>query len=117
MMNGKLIFAHRVSYLLAHGEWPDCTDHLCRNRLCQNPAHLESVTVSENVKRGEGMMARNAHKTHCKRGHPLNGENVIVVRGSFRSCRECDRINHREVMRRRRRAAGVPIRGNRIADQ
>jgi HNH endonuclease len=43
--------AHRVSYFLKHGSWPDHTDHLCRNRLCVNPAHLESVTNRENQSR------------------------------------------------------------------
>lgn len=46
--------AHRVAYELTHGSAPEglVIDHLCRNRLCCNPAHLEAVTGLENVRRG-----------------------------------------------------------------
>ncbi len=52
---GKLIQAHRVSYKLYKGEIPKGLeiDHLCRNKLCVNPEHLEAVTHYENMKRGK----------------------------------------------------------------
>ena len=55
-------------------------DHLCRNRWCVNPMHLEPVTQKENVRRGIGLAARNAVKTHCLNGHPLSGENLLIYR-------------------------------------
>ena len=47
--------AHRLSYEHHIGPIPDglVIDHLCRNRSCINPAHLEPVTTAENIRRGE----------------------------------------------------------------
>ena len=52
-ITGRIFRAHRVAYALANGQIPDgfTIDHLCQNRRCCNPAHLEAVSVSENVKR------------------------------------------------------------------
>lgn len=92
---GKESLAHRASYRLYKGEIPEGLeiDHKCRVRCCVNPNHLEAVTHTENIKRGEyAATHRNRVKTHCMRGHELSGYNVIHKKwkGGFRrNCRKC----------------------------
>lgn len=83
--------AHRFSYELAHGAVPEglTLDHLCRNRPCVRPDHLEAVTDRENILRGESFAASNSRKTHCKRGHPFTSENTYRDRKNRRVCRAC----------------------------
>jgi 5-methylcytosine-specific restriction endonuclease McrA len=80
--------AHRVAYELLVGPIAHELDHLCRVRHCVNPAHMEVVTRLENVQRSS-----HGNQTHCKRGHPLSGDNlkIIVNRAGQRRCRICAR--------------------------
>ena len=87
---GKLYLAHRFFYERLKGPIPPglTLDHLCRNRSCCNPRHLEPVTSGENVLRGESWAGINSRKTHCKKGHPFNKENTYH-RKTGRGCRIC----------------------------
>lgn len=84
----KGLLSHRVAYELAHGPIPDGyeIDHLCFNASCVNPAHLEAVTKQENMRR-----TRPASKGFCKRGHPFDDENTLLI-GNQRRCRACSRL-------------------------
>lgn len=64
-------------------------DHLCRNRICCNPEHMEVVTPSENTKRQDHKERR---KTHCPRGHAYDEENTRRTKSGKRQCRACDRL-------------------------
>lgn len=104
--NGKNVRAHRVSYELIHGPIPDglVTDHLCRNRACVNPAHIELVTSRINTLRGYGRFAINARKTACVFGHPYTPENTYITRRNLRECRICK--TRRRIEWRQRERAG-----------
>lgn len=88
----RLVQAHRFAYELLVGPIPDGLelDHLCRNRACVNPDHMEPVTSRVNTLRGTSPAARNAVKTHCDAGHPLSPENTYVWNGQ-RACKTCRR--------------------------
>lgn len=90
-------YVHRIAYEEFVGPIPKglTIDHLCRNRACFNPEHLEPVTMRENLLRGNTRQAANAQKTHCVRGHPLSGDNLYVTKRGSRNCRECIRLSQR----------------------
>lgn len=97
---GKEKLAHRVSYELFEGVIPDGLDldHLCRNRICVRPAHLEPVTRQENLLRGQTIPAKHAAKTACPQGHPYDAKDC---RGA-RICMTCKREHCRNTARKRR---------------
>lgn len=112
--NGRLYMAHRLSYESAKGQIPVGLqiDHLCRNRACVNPEHLEPVTCKENTYRGFSPSMENAMKTHCIRGHPFSGANLIIWPSDpkKRVCATCcaARWRAREARRPPRKRVRVP---------
>lgn len=92
---GRSELAHRIAYTLSRKPIPSGRqwniDHLCRNRICQNPDHLELVTRKENILRGISHGAVNNRKTHCIHGHEFTPENTYhpPKRPHHRYCRAC----------------------------
>lgn len=118
--------AHRTSYVLKNGRIPEGLeiDHLCGNRGCLNPDHLEAVTHRENVSRGRlgGVTRkRNISKTHCPSGHEYTKENTYVAPRVYqqnksgrnyafvpnnpsRHCKLCKKIAHKKWREKRKNA-------------
>lgn len=110
--NSRNRLAHRLSYEFFIGPIPDglCLDHLCRNRGCVNPEHLEPVTHLENMRRSPldfGVYWRS--KTHCSQGHPFDDENTGYSRShpSRRYCKACKRERSLRSYHSRRRVAST----------
>ena len=93
---GEMIYAHRWIYehligpIAKHLE----IDHVCRNRSCVRPSHLEAVSHRVNVLRGAGLTARLAAQTHCKRGHEFSPQNTRIYRNRTRRYRICRICKH-----------------------
>ena len=111
---GKYIGAHRFSYMLEHGELPEGKDihHICRNRRCVRPEHLEALTREEHNKKYRNLapaiaatIKKYAERTECSNGHMLTEENTRVYINSKgyreRRCRTCHR--EREARTRKER--------------
>ena len=100
--DGRNVVAHRASYELWREQVPVGfeLDHLCENKKCVNPDHLEIVTHSENLLR-----AYKVKKTHCKRGHQMTSDNTYVRKDGSHECRICQ--NNRHLLFRIKRRAAI----------
>ena len=95
----KSHMAHRVVYemLVKKLSNDEFLDHLCRNRKCVNPEHLEPISLVENVMRGESNHAKNARKTHCIRGHEFTTQNTYIhPKRRYRHCKACMQLHMRK---------------------
>lgn len=95
--DGGQDYAHRAAYRLFVGEIPPGLeiDHLCRNKGCANPDHLEAVTHAENIRRMKPFSRPMDLGAVCRHGHARTLENIGVNNTGARFCRPCQRANVR----------------------
>lgn len=95
-----LTYGHRASWLLHRGPLTHGLeiDHLCKNKACVNPEHLEEVSHATNSRRHLGWT-----EAACSAGHAMSGDNVYLWRGK-RSCKTCNEERRRMAMKDPRRA-------------
>jgi hypothetical protein len=118
---GRQRKVHRLVYEAVIGPMPRrdgdgkaiVSDHLCRNRACANPEHIDPVTDGVNVMRGVSFSPGNAAKTHCDKGHEFTPENTYIATSGERVCRTCRRAYDRrrgpaKKARQRARRSAVP---------
>lgn len=102
--------SHRAVYELHNGPIPDdlVIDHLCRNRICCNPEHLEPVTQAENLARGESPTIQVAQTGVCFHGHRIEGDNLYVSPQGQRRCRTCLTENRSARYQKYKAEHGIP---------
>jgi len=100
------VLVHRFFCATLNGEFPADfqVDHLCRNRACVAPAHLEAVTHTVNWLRSDSVVRRKLDQVVCLHGHPLSGPNLYVDKRGHRGCKECNRRRTAEYQHRRKSA-------------
>jgi hypothetical protein len=97
---GQMVDAHLITYRTFVGPVPEGLelDHICRNRACINPDHLEPVTRRMNALRGVSIIAAHARKTHCKYGHEF-----VTVKEGDRTRRRCIPCQYEAIKRYQKR--------------
>lgn len=97
LVNGRIVSqigAHRVSFFIANGHWPNITRHTCDNKNCVNPFHLIDGTTKQNaadmIERGRCPASQ---RTHCPQGHEYSEKNTRINKYGHRACRRCSSLN------------------------
>lgn len=101
----RWVLAHRYAYIALREAIPKGMqiDHLCKNRRCVNPYHMEVVTHRVNTLRSSGPSALQSRRDHCIKGHPFD-----TISAGKRRCSICDREKERRRYIRRYGREPVP---------
>lgn len=96
---GNVTRVHRMMYQLVHGVRLQAEQYVCHScdvRDCCNPDHLWVGSASDNMmdasRKGRHHEVR---RNHCKRGHPLFGDNLYIGTAGARQCLTCGRARMR----------------------
>lgn len=111
-VRGQNWAAHRIAWMICRHHlprWGFELDHLCRNRSCVRPSHMDVVTRSENLARRPKETYPNAMKERCHKGHEYDYAIQKGDRKGHRVCRECQKERQRE--HRRRKKAAIQSKG------
>lgn len=102
-VSSKRTYAHRFSWELTNGAIPIglVIDHLCMNRSCVRPDHLEVVTNHENWRRGFSVPAMRSRQQACSNDHALIGDNLVTLKRGGRDCRTCQKLRGAQAYARR----------------
>lgn len=96
---GRSHSAHRISFAIEYGYLPEGREihHLCGNPSCMNPGHLGVLSSYLNKRASNSPCARNARKSLCKHGHPLDKR-----WGGYRYCSTCDKLKKQKKRERKK---------------
>lgn len=88
-VNNHPVLVHRWAYKFLVGPIPEglTIDHLCRNRMCVRPSHLEPVTQAENNRRS---IRHAIERIKCKKGH------LFTQGKNQKHCRTCKAESSRQ---------------------
>ena len=110
-VDGRMVLLHRLAYEAFVGPIPEGhqVHHECGLPACVNPVHLRAVTARQHMAlTPASITAQQTQQTHCKRGHLLEGDNLVSDGKGGRKCRACHRAtNLASWHRRKARASGV----------
>lgn len=104
-----MVSAHRMSYILYKGpiDLGLTIDHLCKNKWCVNPNHLEPVTLKENLLRSNAITTINKNKQECDSGHIFSLSNTYIRPVGSRDCRICHCIAQKKYLKNKKRGVDV----------